>query len=1118
MNRHSLLTVAACAAVLAALVVVNHGAESVAGDAIHFARTPHIANDGRIAFTYYGDIWTAEADGSRAQRLTTHVANDFDPRFSPDGEWIAFTSARTGNNDVFVVRRGGGEPRQLTFHSADDRALYWMPDGKAVLVATSRGAFPFGSPLYRVPLDGGTEEPLDMAFARVGMMKQDGTLLAFNRTLPSSGIWRKGFRGNSAPGIAVQDMKTGRISEITNADMRDYRNHFQDVFPMWGADGQIYFASERDGTYNIWRLSPRGGAPQQVTRFKEGGVFQPSISPDGRRLIFLHDFDLWTLELPSGTPRKLTIPLSFDPKENDITLMTANSIVNGFSPAPDGESVAVIVRGDIQIVPAQQGIGEDTPVARTPWRESGARFSPDGKQLAYYSDQDGDQDVWIYDVAAGTSKRLTSQPFEKADILWAKNSQKLLYTGDNRIWELDLSTSQPVPTELAYNRAGGFRFVNYAVNGTWLTYTRSDDIQNLDGYLYDMAAKKEYNVTRHPASDQGVQLTPDGKSVVFVSNRSGATRLYVTSLTRLTEDRNDPLVRERQRVSAAAGRGGRGNAPAAAAPTGGAPPAPLPGALAAPASEVAPALIETEGIDKRALQLTGDDESAGQFFFSSDGRSVFFVASGGAGGRGGLPPELAAVLGAAAEPAGTTAGLYSIGLDGRDRRQVATGAFGGVTPTPDRRTVFFTRPPDGAQANQNQLNGTALYRMPLVGGRQERVNFTLQLRIDRRTEWRQMFGEISNILGYRYYDRTMNGFDWNAIHARYAPLLAHVGTNEDFYDLANAMGGELRSSHLGVTGPATYPIAATYATRFLGFELAKADSGYRISHIYRDGPADKEWLSLAVGDLVLEIDGQPLSAIRNFWKVLSDKTNQYVPVKVAKSATADPRVVRIATVTDINDIRYNDYVTRNRELVEKRTNGRVGYAHIRQMNPESLTKFQSDVERDWNKDGFIVDVRYNNGGNIDEPLLEILQRRPYMFVNPRDGAPVWGRRPGRAIAGPKVMLINQRSFSDAEATPMGFRTLGLGKLVGTPTAGGVIWTNTFALINGATMRVPFSRAAVYDASKPDGYGTNLENYGVPPDVWVQNSLEDERKGVDRELEAAVDEVMRQLSPSTNISR
>jgi tricorn protease len=413
------------------------------------------------------------------------------------------------------------------------------------------------------------------------------------------------------------------------------------------------------------------------------------------------------------------------------------------------------------------------------------------------------------------------------------------------------------------------------------------------------------------------------------------------------------------------------------------------------------------------------------------------------------------------------------------------------------------RPPNAPNA--------ALFRLTLQGGRQDRVNFSIPLRIDRRTEWQQMLNETWRVLKYRYYEPTLNGFNWDAIKDKYMPLLSSIGTNEDFYELGRAMVGELASSHMGMNGPPTYTIDPVYSTRFLGFELSGAGGVYRITHIYRDGPADKEWVKLSVGDVVLEIDGQKLASPNSYWKILSSATTEYLPVKVAKTPSGDDsRIVRIASVTDITDLKYKDYVTRNRERVETRTNGRVAYAHIRQMDQPSLDQFRTDISRDWNKEGIIVDVRYNNGGNIDEPILDILERRPYMFTNPRTGARTWGRRPMQAIAGPKVMLINERSFSDAEATPMGFRTLGLGKLVGTPTSGGVIWTNNYPLLNGANLRVPNSRAVVYDPAKPDNYGTNLENYGVPPDVWVKNSIDDERKGIDRELDAAIDEVMRGL--------
>lgn len=458
-----------------------------------------------------------------------------------------------------------------------------------------------------------------------------------------------------------------------------------------------------------------------------------------------------------------------------------------------------------------------------------------------------------------------------------------------------------------------------------------------------------------------------------------------------------------------------------------------------------------------------------------------------------------------------------MGIDGRDSRRIASGTFPGMTPTADRRAIFFRAAAARTAADEPAgrgagAQGQEVHRLVLASPqREDRVAFSLEFRIDRHAEWKQMFEETWRVMKYRYYNPAMNGYDWAAIKAKYEPLLAYAGTNEDVYDLGNAMIGEMSSSHTGMSGPASRTMPRLYTTRFLGFEIEPADGKYRINHIYRDGPADKEWLDLKVGDYVLAIGGQDLKAGDNYWKILSTTADEYIPVKVSKTAAGDgARVVRIASVTNLSNIKYDEFVANNRDIVDKATNGQIAYVHIRSMDQPSLERFQNDINRYWNKKGIIIDVRFNTGGNIDEPLLDIIERRPYMFTNSRGSAPTWGRRPQQAIAGPKVMMINQRSFSDGEATPMGFRTLGLGRIVGTPTAGGVIWTGSYSLINGGSVRTPMQLAVTYDPTKPNNYGINLENYGVPPDVWVQNAPGDEVKGVDRELQAAIEEVMRML--------
>jgi tricorn protease len=1075
---------------------------------IKFARYAHVANDGTIAFTYQDDIWLADADGRNPRRITAHVARDFMPRFSPDGRMLAFTSNRMGNNDVYVVPVTGGEPKQLTWMSTDDQALYWAPDGRQVIFSSARSANAWGSPLYTVTLDGSMPRPMSMDMGRAGMMKQDATMVAFNRSLPS--YWRKGYRGNANADIAVQDLKTGEIRELTDTDMKQYSTHAHDVHPMWGADGLIYFASERDNTFNIWRISPTGTGLQQVTRHREDGVQFPAISPDGKRIVYENDFDLWTLDVPGGTPRKIEIRMAFDPKENDIDLLTTTNRADGFTVSPSGDYLAVDFHGEIMIVPTESGVGEKTQVTNSPWRERSQSWSPDGRRIAYISDETGEEEIYLFEIATGQRRKLTTQQSIKADLTWAPNSQKLAYTGDNRLWEVDVAGGNP--RELAYNHAGGYNIGQYAADGNWLTYTKRDDDQNAEVFLFDVRNRREVNVTNNPFNDANGQLTPDGRHLVFTSNRDGGTNhLFIVSLARLTEDPNDPVVRERLRRSGARPERADTSGAAANANAG----------ANAPASQ-GPLNIRVDpaGIDRRAIQLTRGTSGVGSFFLSRDGRTIYFTVGGGGGfggGRGAATP---------AEADSPNTGLFAMGIDGQNRRRIAAGSFPGMTPTNDRRAIFFRRAAGGGggdgEGGGGPGAGQQIAKLTIATPqRVEPVNFTFAVRVDRRAEWNQLFEESWRVMKYRFYDEKMHGKDWDAIKARYKPLLRYVGTNEDVYDLANEMIGELNASHTGVNGPPTRPMPRIYQTRYLGFEMEPSNAGrYRITHIYRDGPADKEWLGLATGDYVLSIDGQELKSGDNYEKLLSTTLNEYIPVRVAKSAGGEgARTVRIASVTSLQDIKYEEWVATNRAQVEKETNGDIAYVHIRSMNQPSLARFRNEIDQFSNKKGIIVDIRFNGGGNIDQELIDILERQPYQFWNQRTGARTWGRRPRQAIAGPKVMLVNHRSGSDSEVTPMGFRQLGLGRIVGNPTAGAVIATGSYSLINGGTIRTPGSLVITYDPTKPNNYGINLENYGVPPDVWVKNPPMDEIRKNDRELKEAIAEAMRMLkaAPPNRIS-
>ena len=1077
-------------AVLAMLV--TFAAPRAANEA-KLVRYPHY-HAGKVTFTYLADIWTADENGQNIRRLTVNRARDVYPRFSPDGQWIAFSSDRDGNLDVYVVPAGGGTPKQLTHHSADDSVLAWAPDSTHILFASNR-AEDFGGKLYTVPITGGMPQDVGADMGMWASYSPDGSKLAINRHGQS--YWRKFYRGSHQTDVTLMDVAARTFTAVT-----DFNG--MDSWPMWGRDGFVYFVSDREGRglSNIWRVAEKGGTAEQVTTFRTGDVRWPAISADGKVITFEHEHGIWKLDVGTKRATPLALDIAAETQDNMTEVRTFNSEADDYSLEPAGRRVAVSVYGEIFTAPTDQG--DLVQITDSPARDQSPVYSPDGRHLAYVSDASGREEIYVAAVdGSGQPQKMSDVDALKLGFEWSPDAKSIAYvSSDFTLRRFDLESKKTL--ELVSSRYGSISAPVWSPDGRWIAYSRPDYVRTSDIYLVPATGGEERKVTFDSYSESAPRFAPNGRKLYFVrgqgfGGRGGGgapSQLYAITLEREERDPEDPP--ERQEDAAEQGSGARGRQ--AEAPTG-------------------PVSIDWEGLERRTRQITRMPFSIAGYTIAPDSRTIAFVTTEPSGQR-------------------TIPVLYTIGQDGRRLTRLLAGGGAGedgggrgrggrggggaglsdLVFTRDGRTLYF-REGRGIYAAPVQQAGGAPGAQGGSGGREvsrRRISFTPQVRIDLAAQWKQMFGDAWRTMKYRFYDPKMHGHDWDAMKARYEPLVQHVGDRQELLNVINEMIGELNASHTGASGGRGG--GGGVSTGYLGFDLeADAKVGrYKVTHVYKDGPADRDWVKVSAGDYLLAIDGRPVKAGDEYWALLNHRLNRKVEVTLNSTPSESGAwKTRIAPINQgaHNQLRYDRWVRERRAMVDKLSGGRVGYVHIQAMNQPSLLRFEKELRENRNKQALVIDQRWNGGGNIDQELLALLVQREYQIWQPRGTEPA--PRPFAGFFGPKVVMQNWRSASNAEMFPAGFRALGLGKVIGQPTMGAVIGTGSYSLIDGSTVRTPGTGVFLADRDR-----TNMENFGVPPDIFVENTPEDNLAGRDRELEVAVQELLKQLGQktSTNASR
>jgi tricorn protease len=1129
-------TLFAAGILAAALMCVSAAADAAP---VKLARHPDY-NAGRITFSYLGDIWTAAEDGSNVHRLTDNRAREVYPRFSPDGKWIAFSSNRYGNNDVFVVPSAGGTPKRLTYHTGSDEVVGWTRDGTRVIFRASRGdgVFPSVATLYEVPATGGMETALPVDWGYSSSFSPDGKSLVFNRH-PS--VWsRQHYRGSYAADLWTANLANKTYTKLLGDE------RYNRLWPMWGADNDIYYVADplpndksvvagsdavRKSANNIYKIPASGGQPVQVTRHADGNVFWPSMSADGKTIVYEDNFGIWKLDLASGKTNEITLDIATDEKDNESEIETVSNVVDGFDISPSGRRAAISVHGQILTIATDRGditrIAPDEMASRS----TEPRWSPDGKYVAFVSDRSGRDEVWIADPDGSAPKKITELDNEKGAVVWSPDSKELLYTAaDKKLYAYTVADGRT--NTLSSSTLGRIGSVSVSPDSKWVAFSKQDPTLRTHVYLIPIAGGQEHHLAddSESYSETNAVWTADGKYILFTSAEGASNgiasqgginttmELWVTAL----QDRDrDPMNRDidNEAQGLAADAAARQNAGRAAA---GLPP---------------DVKIDWDGLTHRSRRLTVPGTTIGGLTPAPDGHTVALtIGAGGGAGRG-------------AAGAAPDAGIYIINVEsgqltrvpqpaqnagnggGRGGRGGGAGGGGGgaMVFAHDGRTLYYRSGTNlYAAPIGNQGGGGAAASQAAGAGRgggrggrgaapdaaadtptgtqqtARQVTYTANLEVDHKALRAQVFNEGWRIMKNRFYDAKMHGADWAAAKGTYGALLDYLVDEEELHTVMMMMIGELNASHTGVSGGPN-PIERTQQTRYPGFTLVPDASGFfKVGHIFADGPADHDYLKIKEGDFVVSVDNHDLKTSENYWEyfTLAPGTKFHFTVndKPSKAGAWDV-AISPASQAEHGDLMYAKWVQDRKTMVDTLSNGEIGYLHIRAMDAPSLRKFQLDLAANRTKKALIIDQRFNGGGGIDQELLGILAGRKYQYTVNRD-AGFEQPRP-QNFYGPMVVMQNERSASDAEMFPAGFKALGLGKVIGVPTMGAVIGTGSYTLLDGSAIRTPGS--GVWLAN-----GQPMENYGVPPDVYIDNTPADFIKGRDAQIEKAVEVLKTEL--------
>ncbi len=1038
-------------------------------------RYPDISAD-KITFVYAGDIWIAPKEGGTAVRLSSPKGGEFMPKFSPDGKFIAFSGNYEGNTDVYVIPSMGGTPVRVTNHPMSDRVLDWTPDGKHLLFASARksGRQRFDQ-IYEISVKGGLPVKLPVPYGEFGEISPDGKTLAYTPRTRLFRTWKR-YRGGMATDIWLFNLKDYSSKNITNEAAND-------ELPMWRGK-MIYFLSDRgeNERFNIWSYDTESGKITQHTFFKNFDVHFPSIGPDD--IIFEAGDNLYTLNLKTDKYKMVKINVVTDNRTILPVKKKVKSYLKNASISPHGNRVIAEARGELFSLPAKEGAVYDLTNS-SGVAERFPAFSPDGKKIAFWSDKTGEYELTVINTEKPSEQKTLTETGSKFkyNLYWSPDGKKIVWV-DNamRIRYYDFDSGKIIDVD-----KGLFMFepnlesfkVSWSKDNRWLAYSRGLDNQHNAIFIYDTKFGGSHQVTSGFYSDSDPVFDPDGKYLYYLTKRTfrpvyssmDNTFIYPNAVNiafvPLTEEIPSPYVPKNDTV-------------------------------------------KTEDNNKNGKsskeKKKEKTESVKIDFRNFESRAVLLQVAPG------NYSDLSAVEGKPVYVLHPKAGI----LDGKS--SIKYYDF----KSKKEKTII-----DGASHYEISADGKKMLVMKGAGLyvidikpkqklKKKLPTSQMMMTIVPREEWNEIFTDAWRMERDFFYDPNMHGVDWEGVRKRYGNFIKYAVTRQDVNFLIGEMIGEISSSHT-YKGGGDYESAKHEKSGLLGIDWAVENGHYKIKKIIKGAPWDisgrspfmRSGIKVKEGDYILAVNGVPLDISQEPYAAFEGLSNKTVELTVNDKPSFDGAwKIYVKTIPDETALRHSAWVEKNREYVAKLTDNKVGYIYV----PNTGTEGQNELFRQFfgqmAKKGLIIDERFNSGGQIPDRFVELLNRKPLAFWAVRDGKN-W-QWPPYANFGPKVMLINGWSGSGGDAFPDFFRKLKIGKLIGLRTWGGLIGISGVpSLIDNGYLTVPTFR--MYN---PDGTWFK-EGHGVDPDIKVVDNPTELAKGIDPQLQRAVEEVLKELKNYPN---